>query len=152
MSDVQRTFFGQDKPRAAPCPNAKPRKKPPAEKETIRRSVPVKVRDWLTRLTRIHAHARYTVRLFAHPETAGGQSLEGETYAARAARCDQTLIHDASMLIRDEADAIVAEVQAAMDAAPKTAALPGTRAKVLEMEARARRGQSIFVDADAKIG
>jgi hypothetical protein len=152
MSDVQRTFFGQESPRAAPCPNAKPRKKPPAEKETIRRSVPVKVRDWLTRLTRIHAHARYTVRLFAHPETAGGQSLEGETYAARAARCDQTLIHDASMLIRDEADAIVAEVQAAMDAAPRTTALPGTRAKVAEMEARARRGHSIFVDSDAKIG
>jgi hypothetical protein len=149
MSDVQRTFFGQDKPKAAPCPNAKP-KKLPAGKQPIRRSVPVKVRDWLTRLTRIHAHARYTVRLFAHPETAGGQSLEGETYAARAARCDQTLIHDASMLIRDEADAIVAEVQAAMDAAPKTAALPGTKAKVAEMEARARRGQSIFVDQDAK--
>jgi hypothetical protein len=55
------------------------------------------------------------------------------------------------MLIRDEADAIVAEVQAAMDAAPKTAALPGTKAKVAEMEARARRGQSIFVDSDAKI-
>jgi hypothetical protein len=54
------------------------------------------------------------------------------------------------MLGRDELDGIVAEVQAAMDAAPRTTALPGTKAKVLEMEARARRGQSIFVDQDAK--
>ena len=94
----------------------------------------------------------YIVRLFKHPEIAGGQSLEGETYQERAARCDQTLLHDAFLLVRDEADIGVAEVQAAMDAAPKTAALPGTRAKVAEMEARARRGQSIFVDADAKHG
>ncbi len=149
MSDVQRTFFGQETPRAAPCPNAKPRKLP-AGKQPIRRSVPANVRNWLIRITRVHAHLTYTVRLFAAPETAGGQSLEGETYSARAARGDQTLIHDACMLGRDELDGIVAEVQAAMDAAPRTTALPGTKAKVLEMEARARRGQSIFVDQDAK--
>lgn len=149
MSDVQRTFFGQDTPKAAPCPSAKP-KKVPAGKSPIRRSVPTKVRDWLIRMTRVHAHLTYTVRLFAAPETAGGQSLEGETYSARAARGDQTLIHDACMLGRDELDGIVAEVQAAMDAAPMTTALPGTRAKVLEMEARAMRGQSIFIDADAR--
>jgi hypothetical protein len=149
MSDVQRTFFATDNVKARPCPSAKPRKLPDG-KSPIRKSVPVKVRDWLIRLTRIHAHARYTVRLFAQPETAGGQSLEGETYAARAARCDQTLIHDASMLIRDEADSIIAEVQAAMDAASPTTAMPGTRAKVLEMEARAARGQSIFIDSDAR--
>ena len=150
MSDVQRTFFGQTTPKAAPCPNAKP--KPPPKNAKAERPIPPPVAGWLTRLTRIQAHCSYIVRLFKHPEIAGGQSLEGETYRDRAARCDQTLLHDAFTLVRDEGDIGVAEVQAAMDAVQRTAALPGTRAKVAEMEARARRGQSIFVDADAKHG
>jgi len=151
MPHVQRTFFAEEPTRAAPCPRVseKPkREKPPA---TPKRSAPPQIQGWLTRLTRIHAHARYIVRLFAHPEIAGGQSLEGETYAARAARFDQTLIHDAAMLIQGDAGRIVEEVQANMDAAPPTVALPGTAAKVAEMEARALRGQSLFVDKDAKI-
>ena len=106
----------------------------------------------MTRMIRIQAHVNYTVRLFKEPGIAGGQSLEGETYSERAARCDQTLIHDACLLGRDEFDSIVAEVQSAMDAAPPTLAKPGTKAKVDEMGARAMRGQSIFIDTDAKIG
>ena len=111
--------------------------------------MPKKVTRWLTRLSRIQAHAAYIARLFRQPEIAGGQSLEGETYQARAARCDQTLLHDAFLLIRDEADVGVAEVQAEMDAAPPTAAPPGTPAKVAEMEARALAGKSIFIPGDA---
>ena len=149
MPHVQREFFGPPPHKAAPCPrpSAKPK---PAEKP--KRRMPPNVVRWLTRMTRIQAHMSYIVRLFKHPEIAGGQSLEGETYQDRAARCDQTLIHDACLLGRDEFDSIVAEVQSAMDAAPPTLAKPGTKAKVDEMEARAMRGQSIFIDRDAKIG
>jgi len=151
MPHVQRTFFAEEPSEAVLClrvSEKSKREKPPA---TPKRSAPPKIQVWLTRLTRIHAHAKYIVRLFAHPEIAGGQSLEGETYAARAARFDQTLIHDAFMLIRDQAGDGVVEVQASMDDAPPTVALPGTPEKVAEMEARAMRGESIFVDKDAKI-
>lgn len=149
MPDVQRTFFAAEHVEASPCPNAK-QKKPPAEKQE--RPIPRPVAAWLTRMTRIQAHTSYIVRLFRHPEIAGGQSLAGDTYSERAARYDQTLLHDAFLLVRDEADLGVVEVQAAMDAAKRTAALPGSKAKVEEMIARARRGQSIFVDEDATHG
>jgi len=113
--------------------------------------MPQNVSRWLTRMVRIQAHISYIVRLFKHPEIAGGQSLEGDTYSERAARFDQTLIHDAFGFIEDEGAAGKLEVQAEMDSAPPTAALPGTVAKVAVMEARAMRGQSIFIDNDAKI-
>jgi len=92
----------------------------------------------------------YIVRLFKAPEIAGGQSLEGETYSERAARFDQTLIHDAFALVRDEATVGVEQIQASMDSAPPTVARPGSREKVSQMEKRAFRGQSLFVDGDAK--
>jgi hypothetical protein len=153
--DAQRPLFADAKitpPRAAPSHAKKPAKSSEGNRRTrLPSGLPTHVHGWLIRMTRVHAHICYTVRLFARPETAGGQSLEGETYSARAARGDRTLIHDACLLGRDELDAIVGEVQAAMDAAKPTVALPGTRAKVDEMERRAARGESIFIDADAKI-
>ena len=151
MPHVQRTFFAQEPLEAASCHDISEKPKKPKPPATPRRLAPPKIQRWLTQLTQIHAHVRYIVRIFAHPEIAGGQSLEGDTYAARAERFDQTLIHDAAMKIRDDADGIVTEVQAEMDAAQPTRALPGTVAKVAEMEARAMRGQSIFIDKDAKI-
>ena len=54
------------------------------------------------------------------------------------------------MLIRDDADGIVVEVQAAMDSAPPTAAVPGSPEKVAVMEARALQGFSIFIPGDTK--
>jgi len=81
----------------------------------------------------------------------GGDSLIGNhAYNQRAANYDRTILHDALLLARDEFDQVVREVQAVMDSPKPTAALPGSREKVDVMEARARLGFSIFIDADKK--
>ena len=147
MPHVQRTFMRDETLRGRPCPNEKP--KPPSA-ATEKRQIPPQIAAWLTRCTRIQAHMAYIVRLFKQPDIAGGQSLEGETYSERAARFDQTLIHDAFALVRDEATVGVEQIQASMDSAPPTVARPGSREKVAEMEKRAIRGVSIFIDGDAK--
>jgi hypothetical protein len=88
------------------------------------------------------------VRLYGRPDRAGGQSNQGETYAARAAAGDRTLLYDCLTVSRDELDAIRTEVEAAMNAAPPTAAPPGTTDKVSEMARRAERGESLFIEGD----
>jgi hypothetical protein len=88
------------------------------------------------------------VRLYGDPSKAGGQSNQGETYAARAARGDRTLLYDAIGLSIDELTEIRNEIQAEIDAAPPTQAAPGSREKVAEMARRAERGESLFVDGD----
>jgi len=104
--------------------------------------------DWLHRVARVHAHLCAIVRLYGDPSKAGGQSLQGETYAARAARGDRTLLYDAVGLSIDELTEIRNEIQAVLDAATPTAATPGTADKVAEMVRRAERGESLFVDGD----
>ena len=103
---------------------------------------------WLHRVARVHAHLCAIVRLYGNPKRAGGQSLQGETYAARAARGDRTLVYDAVGLSIDELAEIRNEIQAVLDAAPPTAAQPGTADKVEEMARRAERGESLFVEGD----
>jgi len=103
---------------------------------------------WLHRTARVHAHLCAIVRLYGAPEKAGGQSNQGDTYAERAARGDRTLLYEALTLSRDEIDAIRAEVDAVMDAAPPTPAAPGTADKVSEMARRAERGESLFIEGD----
>lgn len=103
---------------------------------------------WLHRVARVHAHLCAIVRLYGNPNRAGGQSLQGETYAARAARGDRTLLYDAVGLSIDELTEIRNEIQAVLDAAEPTAAGPGTADKVAEMARRAERGESLFVDGD----
>ena len=103
---------------------------------------------WLHRTARVHAHLCAIVRLYGAPEKAGGQSNQGDTYADRAARGDRTLLYEALTLSRDEIDAIRAEVDAVMDAAPPTPAAPGTADKVSEMARRAERGESLFIEGD----
>jgi hypothetical protein len=90
------------------------------------------------------------VRLYGSPARAGGQSLQGDTYAARAAAGDRTLLHEALTLAVDELTAIREEVEAQMAAAPPTAAPPGSKTKVDEMAARAERGDALFIDGDSK--
>ena len=154
MSDIQRTFFAVAD-REAPCPHAdaKPAKKSsePNRKTRLEKSVPPILRGWLMRTTRVHAHLCAIVRLYGRPDRAGGQSNEGEAYAARAARGDPTLLEDAYSLSIDELIDLRDEVRKVIYAAPPTAALPGTRAKVEELARRARAGQSLFVDTDGKI-
>lgn len=139
-----------DKPKAPLCPSGKQPKKLPAKKLPIRKSAGAVVRNWLIRMTRVHAHLCYTVRLFAQPEIAGGQSLEGEAYSARAAREDRTLIHDACVYGMDELGTILAEVQAAMDLTSPTTAQPGSPDKIAEMCRRIQSGQSPFNERDAR--
>ena len=107
---------------------------------------------WLHRVARCHAHLCAIVRLYGDPSKAGGQSNQGETYAARAARGDRTLLYDAITVTIDELVDIRDEIQTSMDAAEPTEATPGTTNKVDEMAARAERGESLFVAGDAKQG
>ena len=100
------------------------------------------------RVARCHAHLCAIVRLYGDPSKAGGQSNAGETYAARAARGDQTLLYDCITVTVDELVAVRDEIQARIDAAPPTQAAPGSGDKVSEMARRAERGESLFVDGD----
>lgn len=106
--------------------------------------------DWLVRVTRAHAHLRWVILLFRNPGTAGGQSLEGETFSARARRWDRTLVYDACGVAMDELESVRAEVFAVMESCRPTKHLPGTTDKVDAMERRAKSGYSLFIDADAK--
>lgn len=103
---------------------------------------------WLHRVARCHAHLCAIVRLYGSPDRAGGQSLQGETYAARAARGDRTLLYDCITVTVDELLAVREEIQAVIDSAEATGAAPGTKDKVDEMARRAERGESLFQAGD----
>lgn len=110
-----------------------------------------KLRRWLTRVQRVQAHLRSTLLIYSTQRNVGGDSLIGnDDYARRAASADRTILYDALTLAADEFAEIREQVQAVMDSAPPTQAPPGSPAKVAAMEARARAGLSIFIDADAK--
>lgn len=115
----------------------------------LHRDLDPKIRDWLVRLTRAHAHLCYMVRLFGNPSIAGGQSLLGDTFAERAAAGDRTLLYDACSYVMDEIGGIRHEIDVAMDAAPPTHHLPGTAEKVAVMFQRAERGEALFIEGDA---
>lgn len=106
------------------------------------------MRGWLHRVVHVHAHLLTIVRLYGRPERAGGQSLQGETYAARAARGDRTLLQDCLTVAIDELTLIRVEVEAAIDDVTPTDAEPGSAEKVQEMARRAERGESLFSDRD----
>ena len=109
-----------------------------------------RLRKWLTRVMRVHAHLRTTLAIYTTATDVGGCSLGNDHYKRRAARADRTILHDALALALDEYTDVLREIQDAMDAAPPTTAVPGTKAKVDVMESRAREGHSIFIEADAK--
>ena len=114
----------------------------------LRAGTDPQVADWLHRVARCHAHLCAIVRLYGDPSKAGGQSNQGETYAARAARGDRTILYDAIGVTVDELLAVREEIQVVIDAATPTTAEPGTTAKVDEMARRAERGESLFVEGD----
>ena len=99
-------------------------------------------------MARCHAHLCAIVRLYGDPSKAGGQSNQGETYAGRAARGDQTLLYDAITVTVDELVAVRDEIQKQIDAATPVTAAPGSREKVDEMARRAERGESLFIEGD----
>lgn len=108
------------------------------------------VKAWLRRTASCHAHLCYIVRLFGKPETAGGQSLQGEDFAARAARGDRTLLYDAMGYVGDQIAEIREEIAREMRNTPTTAEMPGTAAKVRVMIERAETGRDLFIDGDAQ--
>lgn len=109
------------------------------------------IKAWLRRTASCHAHLCYIVRLFGKPETAGGQSLQGEDFAARAARGDRTLLYDAMGYVADQIGEIREEIAREMRNTPPTAEAPGTGAKVRVLIDRAEAGRDLFITGDAQI-
>jgi hypothetical protein len=110
-----------------------------------------KLRKWLTRVQCVQAHLRSTLLIYSTKRSVGGDSVKGNTdYARRAAEADRTILYDALTVAIDEFREVREAIQKVMDSARPTTALPGSRAKVEAMEARARYGFSIFIDGDAK--
>lgn len=137
-------------------PNAIPSLSPRASGDQNRRTriaptVDPEVKAWLRRIAASHAHLCYIVRLFGRPDSAGGQSLEGEAYAARAARGDRTLLFDALGYVDDEITDIRRDIARKMESAPATTAAPGSAEKVRVMCERADQGFDLFIAGDAPI-
>lgn len=108
------------------------------------------LRKWLTRVQRVQAHLRSTLAIYAVKRNVGGCSLGNRAYNQRAANNDRTILYDALTLALDEFAEVRGEVQALMDGAEPTKALPGSRDKVDLMVRRAADGRSIFIDGDAR--
>jgi hypothetical protein len=116
----------------------------------LEKGLPQELVGWLHRTVRVHAHLLSIVRLYGNPSKAGGQSNEGEAYAARAARGDRTMLYDALTVAREELDAIREEVHQVMESAPATMLPPGSPGKVEVLAERFYRGDSLFIARDAK--
>lgn len=106
------------------------------------------IRRYLHKVTHVHSHLCAVVRLYGDPTRAGGQSLQGEAYAARAARGDRTLLQDALTVARDALIALLDEVEREIANVEPTDAKPGTAEKIAEMARRALRGQALFSEHD----
>lgn len=116
----------------------------------LEKGLPEELVGWLHRTVRVHAHLLSIVRLYGNPSKAGGQSNEGEAYAARAARGDRTMLYDALTVAREELDAIREQVHQVMESAPPTMLPPGSPGKVEVLAERFYRGDSLFIARDAK--
>jgi hypothetical protein len=116
----------------------------------LEKGLPQELVGWLHRTVRVHAHLLAIVRLYGNPSKAGGQSNEGEQYAARAARGDRTMLYDALTVAREELDAIREEVHNVMESTPPTRHPPGSPEKVEVIRERMSRGESLFINGDLK--
>ena len=108
------------------------------------------MRSWLQRAARAHSHVAAIVRLYGTPSKAGGTSLLGEGYAERVARGDRTVLFDCVTYCRDELDELRTDIFRRMEAAPPTHHPPGSKEKVEVLAQRMYRGDSLFLDGDAK--
>lgn len=138
-------------PAVAPVeiPNG-PKAHDPRRRTRIEPGVDPELRSWLQRAARAHSHVAAIVRLYGTPSKAGGTSLLGEGYAERVARGDRTLLYDAVTYCRDELDGIRQDIWRRMEAAPPTHHPPGSKGKVEVLAERMYRGDSLFLDGDAK--
>lgn len=108
-----------------------------------------RLRGWLHRTARMHAMLTRCVRLYANPSTAGGASNEGESFAARAAAGDPSILHDALGNVVADATELRDEVGRVMDDVPATPHAPGTPGKLDALAARYAAGVSLFAPGDA---
>ncbi len=81
----------------------------------------------------------------------GGRSLQGEHYAARAARGDRTLLYDAMGYVGDQIAEIREEITREMRNTPATAEVPGSTGKVRVMIKRTEAGRDLFIHEDARM-
>lgn len=109
-----------------------------------------RLRGWLHRTARLHAHLAMIVRLYGRPSRAGGESNAGAAYGERAASGDPSILYDALTVVVDEATELRSEVSAVMDDVEPTPHLPGTPAKVEVLAKRFAIGRTLFVPADAR--
>jgi hypothetical protein len=128
-----------------------PKKNEPNRRTRLRTDTAPQLRGWLHRCARMHAVLAATVRLYGRPDRAGGQSKEGDTYAARVARGDVTILHDTLSNVLDEATAIRNEVESVINDVEPTPHPPGSREKVAVLRDRMSAGVSLFVPADARV-
>jgi hypothetical protein len=114
-------------------------------------SVDPKLRVWLTRTARCHAHLCGVVRVYTNPGKAGGASKLGEEFAQRIAAGDRSLLYDALGFCRNEIDELREEIARVMESCPPTHHMPGSPAKVDLMMRRLEQGYSLFVPGDARL-
>jgi hypothetical protein len=140
-----------DEPAWSPADNPLVSHIPAQSRVRFAPSVDPKLRVWLTRTARCHAHLSGVTRAYTNPAKAGGASLLGDEFAQRIAAGDRSLLYDALGYVRDEVDALRDEIARVMESCPPTRHLPGSRAKVDLMMRRLEQGYSLFVPGDARV-
>jgi hypothetical protein len=112
--------------------------------------VPAKVAGWLRRVVHVHAQLCHTVGLYGDPKRAGGSGLEGDSYAARAAEGDSSILDDTLCRAIEELTAIRDEVWEEMGNVPPSRCIPGSAAKIAELQRRCSLGKALHHEDDLR--
>lgn len=88
------------------------------------------------------------VRLYAMPESAGGDSLAGPTYEARVVAGDRTILDEFLATAIEELVAIRGEIEADLQTTRPVQWAPGTTGRIEAMAWRVSAGLSPFCDLD----
>ena len=107
--------------------------------------IPKALREWLHRTTRVHAYLLNVVRLYG--KESAGRPVTDE-WRQRALCGDRTILADALATAADQLRAIHGEIEKAMEAAPPTAAPPGTPEKISSLQARVARFEALWIAGD----
>jgi len=116
----------------------------------IAQAVPAKVAQWLRRVVHVHAQLCHTVGLYGDPKRAGGSGLKGDSYAARAAEGDSSILDDTLCRAIEELTAIRDEVWEEMGNVPPSRCIPGSAAKIAELQRRCALGKALHHKDDVR--
>jgi hypothetical protein len=116
----------------------------------IAAAVPAKVAQWLRRVVHVHAQLCHTVGLYGDPKRAGGSGLEGDSYAARAAEGDSSILDDTLCRAIEELTSIRDEVWEEMGNVPPSRCIPGSAAKIAELQRRCSLGKALHHKDDLR--